>query len=125
MEKFVRYNGGTKSYYGCTNPTQLVKGKIYKVINEDDRGCQTDYTLEGVKGYFNSCWFDEVKNTYIAIAKDKPIRGAKCKCAKIEVVDGEHRLTKITTSTVKEAKEIGNNLYEVVTCNSVYYIQVG
>ena len=23
MKKIVRYNGETKSYYGCTNPTQF------------------------------------------------------------------------------------------------------
>lgn len=124
VKRFVRYNGGTKSYYGCTKPTELIKGKIYEVTNDDDRGSQTDYTLKGVEGYFNSCWFDEVKNTYVAIANEKPIRGTKCRLAKIEAIDGEHRLRNVTTSTVKEVNEIGNNVYEVVTCNSVYFVQV-
>ena len=50
MAKIVRYNGGTQSYYGCTEPNALVVGKEYEVIAAKDRGWQTDYTLKGVSG---------------------------------------------------------------------------
>ena len=53
MAKKVRYNGGTESYYGCSDPTNLVVGKEYEVILSKDRGWQTDYTLKGVDGEFN------------------------------------------------------------------------
>ena len=33
MAKIVRYNGGTESYYGCSEPTELVIGKEYEVID--------------------------------------------------------------------------------------------
>jgi len=61
-KKIVRYNGGTESYYSCSDPTDLVIGKEYEVISAKDRGWQTDYTLKGVTGEFNSVWFDEIKS---------------------------------------------------------------
>ena len=60
MAKIVRYNGGTMSYLGCSNPSKLVLGQTYEVVAEDDLGWQTNYTLKGVTGYFNSVWFDLV-----------------------------------------------------------------
>ena len=62
MAKKVRYNGGTQSYYDCSDPTNLVVGKEYEVVLSRDRGWQTDYTLKGVDGEFNSVWFDEVSS---------------------------------------------------------------
>ena len=52
----VKYNGGNKSYFGCSDPDKLVRGQIYEVIAVNDRGWQTDYTLKGVIGQFNSEW---------------------------------------------------------------------
>ena len=60
MAKKVRYNGGTQSYYGCSDPSKLVVGKEYEVVRSRVRSWQTDYTLKGVDGEFNSVWFDEV-----------------------------------------------------------------
>lgn len=59
MRKFVRYNGGTMSYKGCDDPNNLVVGQWYEVVDENDRGWQTDYKLKGIRGWFNSVWFDE------------------------------------------------------------------
>lgn len=56
----VKYNGGNLSYYGCSNPKVLKTGKVYKVVAIEDRGWQTDYTLKGVQGAFNSVWFDAI-----------------------------------------------------------------
>lgn len=127
MAKIVRYNGGTESYYGCTDPTDLVCGKEYEVISENDRGWQTDYTLKGVNGYFNSCWFDEISSsqTFMALAHSIPIVGKRCECAKLEIINGQPRLNNWRTSTVKEVSSMGNNIYKVTTHNSVYIVQVG
>lgn len=127
MAKIVRYNGGTLSYYSCSEPTELICGKEYKVITENDRGWQTDYTLEGVKGHFNSCWFDEVyyDKTFMALAHTIPTVGKKCECSKLEFVNGQPKLIGWRTSTVKEVLDMGNNIYKVTTCNNVYIVQVG
>lgn len=129
MAKIVRYNGGTESYYGCTEPTALVVGRKYEVIAEKDRKWQTDYELEGVTGYFNSVWFNEVSSNeeaiYIAIAHEIPQVGRRCQCSKLEFVDGHPKLVGWMTSTVKEVSYMGNNIYNVVTCNSTYIVKVG
>ena len=87
MAKKVRYNGGTLSYYGCSDPTNLVVGKEYEVVLSKDRGWQTDYTLKGIYGEFNSVWFDEVSSddkVYMAIAHEVPVIGEKYSCYKME-----------------------------------------
>ncbi len=126
MGKFVRYNGGTESYYGCSEPTNLVVGKVYEVINENDRGWQTDYTLKGVSGYFNSCWFDEVdsKNTFMAFSNKVPTVGERYECNRLEFICDNPKLVSCITSTVKDILYIGNNTYRVLTANSVYIVQV-
>ena len=89
MAKKVRYNGGTQSYYGCSDPTNLVVGKEYEVVLSRDRGWQTDYTLKGVDGEFNSAWFDEVSSddkVYMAIAHEVPVIGERYSCYKMEFI---------------------------------------
>lgn len=128
MSKIVCYNGGTMSYYACSEPTELVVGKEYQVIAENDRGWQTDYELKGVKGYFNSVWFNEVHPTdaiYMALAHTVPIVGKRYECAKLQLVDGQPRLMSIFTGTVKSVYAMGNNIYRVETKRSTYIIQVG
>ena len=103
MAKIVRYNGGTMSYYGCSEHTELVVGKEYEVISANDRGWQTDYILKGVKGYFNSVWFDDVnlKNTaktFMALAHTVPVVGERCKCSKLEFVNGQLKLIQMRIS---------------------------
>ena len=61
MAEIVIYNGQTGSYYECSDPEVLSVGKEYEVIWKFDRGWQTDYVLKGIKGRFNSCWFEPVK----------------------------------------------------------------
>lgn len=129
MAKIVRYNGGTMSYYGCSEPTELIVGKEYEVISANDRGWQTDYTLKGVKGYFNSVWFDNVnsatENTFMALARTVPIVGERYECSKLEFVNGQPKLIGWSTSVVKKISDMGNNIYRVTTCNSTYIVQVG
>ena len=124
MAKKVRYNGGTESYYGCSEPTDLVVGKEYEVVSSKDRGWQTDYTLNGVEGEFNSAWFDEVQ-VYMAIAREAPVIGKRYFCYKMEFGNGQPKCSAKTTSTVKEINYMGNNIYQVITRNSVYIVNVG
>lgn len=128
MAKKVRYNGGTQSYYSCSDPTKLVVGKEYEVILSRDRGYQTDYTLKGVDGEYNSVWFDEVcsnDKVYMAIAHEVPVIGKRYHCNKIEVSNGQSKSIGWYTSTVKEIRYMGNNIYHVTTRNSVYIVNVG
>lgn len=126
MKKKVRYNGGTQSYYSCSDPTNLVVGKEYEVVHARDRGVQTDYTLSGIKGQFNSVWFDEVEEkVYVAIANKVPVVGKSYSCYKVELIDGKPKLTALSTSTVKEISSLGNNIYKVNTLNSTYFVSVG
>lgn len=124
MAKIVRYNGGTESYYGCSNPDNLVWGKDYEVVHENDLGFQTDYILKGVTGSFNSCWFNEITPTFMAISKAVPVVGKRCLCFRLELINNQTYLTECLTSTVKEVENISNNIYKVTTSNSIYVIQV-
>jgi len=127
MAKKVIYNGGTESYYDCSDPIVLVEGKEYEVVYARDRGFQTDYTLKGVSGEFNSVWFDEVspeEKVFIAIANEIPVVGRRCTCYKIEFINDQPKLIMQTTSTVKSITTMGNNIYNVNTLNSTYIVKV-
>ncbi len=128
MAKRVRYNGGTGSYYGCSSPKNLVEGKEYDVVLTRDRGWQTDYTLDGVEGEFNSAWFDEISSnekTYMAFGSDLPVVGERYCCHRMELTNGRPRFGECCTSTVKSISYIGNSIYQVTTENSVYIVKVG
>ena len=89
----------------------------------------SDYTLKGVKGYFNSLWFDDVNSkntakTFMALAHTVPVVGERCKCFKLEFVNGQPKLIAWHTSTVNEVFYIGNNIYRVITHDSTYIVQV-
>ncbi len=127
MAKMVRYNGGIFSYLDCTNPAVLSVGKVYEVIAEKDRGWQTDYTLKGVKGAFNSCWFNEIKserNAFMAFAHKAPVEGEKFQCTKVEIINGQPEIYDCSTSAVEDVRYLGNNIYQVYTRNSVYIVKV-
>lgn len=121
--KYVRYNGGTESYYGCSNPNTLIKGRVYEVRAIYDRGFQTDYTLKGVDGYFNSSWFDELKATYFAYSPMLPTKGQKYCCKRLTGVHGGHS-EDCLTSFVESVELIGINTYKVETENSVYVVKI-
>lgn len=123
MTKKVRYNGMRMSCYSCDDPANLVVGKEYEVIAEKDRGWQTDYRLKGVKGEFNSCWFDEIK-TFVAFSSTIPTVGDRCRCFVLKVVDGEQIVQAVTTSTAKKVVDMGNDIYDVMTRNNRYIIQL-
>ena len=128
MAKKVRYNGGTKSYKGYSTPTNLVVGQEYEVVRSRDLGWQTNYTLKGITGEFNSLWFDEVSpnndKVYMAVSHEVPAIGKSYSCKKMEVIKGQPNFTGLTTSTVKDVCYLGNNIYKVTTLNSVYIVNV-
>ena len=123
MAKYVKYNGGKDSYYGCSDPKVLSTNLIYEVINEEDKGWQTNYTLKGVDGYFNSVWFSEVP-VYLAVSKEKPELLKPFKCCKICADDKNISYMKITTSSVKKMIKISSAVYQIFTSNSSYIVQV-
>ncbi len=128
MSKKVRYNGGTDSYYSCSKPTKLVVGKEYEVVFSRDHVFQTDYTLKGIDGEFDSLWFDEVpsedKIYMVATAQEVPVINNRFTCYYIEFFNGKPKPRRIVTSPVKEINYMGNSIYQVTTHNSVYIVNV-
>lgn len=131
MIKRVRYNGGTGSYKGCSDPAALVVDKEYEVTAKIDRGgFQTDYMLNGVKGEYNSVWFDELpdinNSTHIAIGRSIPEKGKVYECFVIQFAEHHPELVRYRTSVVKEVTYRGNNIYEFKTSSSsIYIVTVG
>lgn len=128
MVKRVRYNGGHGSYYECSNPSILVEGDEYEVIEVHDLCWQTNYVLDGIEGEFNSIWFDTIlceANVYTAISHFIPLIGERYNCQKIVFIDRQPKLVDWYTSIVKEIQYLGNNIYQLTTCNSVYIVTVG
>lgn len=128
MAKKVIYNGGTESYYDCSDPSNLIVGQEYEVLSSRDRSWQTDYTLKGIDGNFNSVWFDEVSTddkVYMAIAHELPQIGKHYHCYKIDFINGKPQLIGRNTSLVKEVNHLGNNIYQVTTVSSLYIVNIG
>ena len=128
MVKKVRYNGEAESYYPCAKPGNvLVKGQEYEVIAVTDLGCQTNYTLKGIEGFFNSTWFDVVSyddSLYMAVSYFMPVIGERFKCFKAVLLDGAFKFIEWDTSAVKEIIPMGNNIFSVKTLYSTYIVQV-
>lgn len=130
----VRYNGNRDSYRGCSDPSVLVVGKEYVVQAERDMGWQTNYTLQGVPGEFNSVWFDPVEDshsvkpnkphTFIAATRNVPVVGQRLSITRIEFVDGALKYEIVQTSRVNEVSLVGDNIYRVQTHNSIYMMLV-
>lgn len=126
--KIVRYNGGTQSYFPCSRPFTLVKGKEYQVLSINDLGWQTNFVLAEVDGEFNSAWFDEPepsKMVYTAIAHNPPIIGERYLCYRLSSVANISKLGWCLTSQVQGIKYLGRNMYKVTTCNNIYIVTVG
>ena len=125
MVQKVRYNGGTQRMYECSDPTDLIVGKEYEVIQKKESDWHTEYILRGVKGEFNSVWFDEVsENIYMAVSRRKPEPGKIYACSKLEFIGGKLKLKCWTTSIVKNVEHLGNDIFKVKTENNIYIIKV-
>lgn len=121
--KYVKYNGRRESYYGCSNPGRLIMGQVYKVIKKNDLGYQTNYSLKGVDGEYNSLWFDELP-TYLAFGKEFPKVGRILDIVRQEPKNGKMYLAHVHTTSVKEVEQLSANTYLTVTENTLYIVQV-
>lgn len=125
-KKLVKYNGEKKSYYASSDPKVLTKGQVYEVVCEKVSGFHTEYVLKGIKGEFNSIWFDEVStNVYTAIGNHIPVVGERYECYKIVMNNGAPSCIGWLTSSVKSFSNLGNNIYDIYTQNSRYIVTVG
>ena len=66
-----------------------------------------------------------MRNTYIAISRSIPVVGFQFKCLRLEFKDGIPTFASVTTSLVTDVVPLGNNVYQVRTCNSIYMTQIG
>ena len=128
MKKFVRYNGGTQSYYSCSDPKNLVIGKEYEVTSINVRNWQTNYTLKGIKGNFNSVWFDDIlseKETVMAFSSAVPKIGEKIAYQFVYPNQNEtFFLINENTEKIEKVKHIINNIYLANDSKKIYIFQV-
>jgi len=121
-KKILMYNGGTKNYYGCDSPAVLTKGKLYEIIAEEDIcGCQTNYTLNGIEGAFNSIWFSE-PTSYFAYVDSIPVKGEPI--TSLIRFEGIHPKAFKHSSTVVFVESITSDIYKVYTQNTLYIVKV-
>lgn len=128
MKKFVRYNGDTQSYYSCSDPKNLVIGKEYEVTSINVRNWQTDYTLKGINGNFNSVWFDDIlseRETVMAFSSTVPKIGEKIAYQFVYPNQNEtFFLINENTEKIEKVKHIINNIYLANDCKKIYIFQV-
>lgn len=128
MKKFVRYNGGTQSYYSCSDPKNLVIGKEYEVTSINVRNWQTNYTLKGINGNFNSVWFDDIlseKETVMAFSSTVPKIGEKIAYQFVYPNQNEtFFLINENTEKIEKVKHIINNIYLANDSKKIYIFQV-
>ena len=128
MKKFVRYNGGTQSYYSCSDPKNLVIGKEYEVTSINVRNWQTNYTLKGIKGNFNSVWFDDIlseKETVMAFSSKVKKIGEKIAYQFVYPNQNEtFFLINENTEKIEKVKHIINNIYLANDSKKIYIFQV-
>ena len=128
MKKFVRYNGGTQSYYSCSDPKNLVIGKEYEVTSINVRNWQTDYTLKDINRNFHSVWFDDLlseKETVMAFSSTVPKIGEKIAYQFVYPNQNEtFFLINENTEKIEKVKHIINNIYLANDSKKIYIFQV-
>ena len=121
MKEFVVYNGGTLSYNACDDPSVLKKGQIYEITDIDRGSWQTNFKLKGVRGTFNSVWFDEIKNVELAFSEESHVEGQRYNLKKVDI--NEMKVVPVRTSTVQNVQRIYGG-YVIKTVNTVYLVKV-
>lgn len=116
MAKRVVYNGREDDYFGASDPSILEKGKVYEVEKVNLGRNWTLYVLKGVRGKFNSVWFD--KPEYFAISNTIPVIGKEMIIA---LVGDTRRLR--TTPPISVTK-VGNTVFKAETENSIYFVKL-
>lgn len=115
----VVYIGSCTPERGYADPAMLEEGKLYTILFEDPRG----YFLNGLFGIFKRDWFMAYDNIHFGIAQSLPKVGQKFYFRilllndNIEIIDAE--------AYAKKVYKVDDNLYEVETRNSTYYLRVG
>ena len=123
MAKLVRYNGKTDSkFFYSGNAGDLVCGKVYEVIAEHNCDLTSNYTLRGIKGTFNSSWFEELLSgpIHLAVSLEMPVIGQSLCCKRIS----NCKLVDCYTSPVEKIKSISEDVFFVETRNNMYIVQV-
>ena len=122
MGIYVRYNGGRVSEFGCTRPNSLQQGDVYEVSGREIRGRQKNFCLTGIKGSYDSSWFQEVP-TYRVIAHDIPKIGQSLSCYRIKFITREQpEIEHITTSPVRHVYQNESGTFIIETQASVYIV---
>ena len=121
--KLVKYNGETATYKYCSSPKLLKKGEFYEVVSEEVCDCQTNYSLKGINGCFNSVWFNDVKVAFV-IATKPPKLDERFLCYEMLPVDNKYSRTTVLTSRVRKIEQISNKGYKIYTLNSCYIVYV-
>ena len=119
--KLVKYNGRTATYQSCSSPALLIEGEFYEVVSKETLDSQTNYTLKGVDGYFNSVWFDDVKVGFV-IATKAPKLDERFLCYQLLPDGNKYSRVTVLTSRVRKIEPIGNKAYKIYTLNSCYIV---
>ena len=121
-KKILMYNGGKASYYGCDSHKVLTKGNLYEVVAEKDIcGVQTNYSLKGIEGEFNSVWFSE-PISYFAYDSTVPVEGSRLR--DFLRFDGVSVISVKHTSTIQYVEPIASDTYKVYTQNTLYILKI-
>lgn len=123
MRKYVKYNGKTESFRGCSSPHVLSRGRVYVVRSQNMMSDQTNYCLDGVNGEFNSVWFDEMP-VFFAFSPYVPELGTAMKLVRLEKNGDDLQPIAVFTSDAMNIEEIANDTYRILTKNSVYIVQL-
>ena len=67
---------------------------------------------------------EDKKRVYLAIAQEKPVEGRRLWALKIVGSQEGIRFLNVHTSDVQEIEEIDDNVYRVLTRNSIYIIEI-
>ena len=116
--RLVKYNGSTATYHSCSSPKLLIEGEFYEVLTENVGECQTNYTLKGVDGYFNSVWFDKVKVGFV-IATKAPKIGERFLCYEQLPAGNKYSRATVITSRVRKVEQLTSKGYKIYT---LYFI---
>lgn len=123
MERIVTYNGKTETLFPCGDPSVLSTQKIYEVTSATDLGGQTNYTLKGIRGEFNSAWFEDVPAMRIATAISPPVVGERYNCSVVNWM-GLHPSFYPHTFKVESVMQLSTKMYLVKDKKrNIYYIE--
>ncbi len=125
---YIRYKGACGIYSGCSDPSVLTKGQIYKLIDVKAHEWGTSLVLEDVEGEFDSTWFEPVA-TFLGFVETVPKIGDKLRVERMERLKDYKGVTRIIPSVywstpARYVEILGPSTYKVVTDNTVYIVQV-